>query len=136
MPRDAQSSLGLSRAGAPRHATIRDHVSRGNQRDPPPQHRSTDLTALSLRSHPPGGAVALLAVTISQIAEMGWWYIPMVLQASLIMLGWALLINNVGGRRYPSECSLVLACLFAAKSPDRLAEVCLQINGSGRWIII
>ncbi|KAG0665602.1 hypothetical protein C6P46_006385 [Rhodotorula mucilaginosa] len=52
-------------------------------------------------THPPGGAVALLAVTISQIAEMGWWYIPMVLQASLIMLGWALLINNVGGRRYP-----------------------------------
>ncbi|TKA57647.1 hypothetical protein B0A53_00796 [Rhodotorula sp. CCFEE 5036] len=54
-------------------------------------------------THPPGGAVALLAVTISQIAEMGWWYIPMVLQASLIMLGWALLINNVGGRRYPNQ---------------------------------
>lgn len=62
---------------------------------------------------------------------MGWWYVPMVLQASLIMLGWALVINNVGGRRYPSEslsCSLV-RCEYP-RSLSR--EFCLQINGSGR----
>ena len=73
--------------------------------------------------------MALLAVTISQIAEMGWWYIPMVLQASLIMLGWALVINNVGGRRYPSK-SLLLAC--SLRYLDRLVEVYPQLNGSGR----
>ncbi|POY74070.1 hypothetical protein BMF94_2882 [Rhodotorula taiwanensis] len=54
-------------------------------------------------THPPGGATALLAVTIPQVSKMGWYYVPMVLQQSLIMLGWALLINNVGGRRYPTQ---------------------------------
>ncbi|GAA5986786.1 hypothetical protein JCM10908_000898 [Rhodotorula pacifica] len=54
-------------------------------------------------THPPGGATALLAVTIPQISQMGWWYVPMVLQTSLIMLGWALIVNNVGGRRYPTH---------------------------------
>ncbi|GAA5861057.1 hypothetical protein JCM3774_002177 [Rhodotorula dairenensis] len=54
-------------------------------------------------THPPGGATALLAVTIPQISQMGWWYVPMVLQTDLIMLSWALVINNIGGRRYPTR---------------------------------
>lgn len=32
---------------------------------------------------------------------MSWWYLPTVLASSLIMLGWAVIINNVGHRRYP-----------------------------------
>ncbi|GAA5900574.1 hypothetical protein JCM6882_000912 [Rhodosporidiobolus microsporus] len=54
-------------------------------------------------AHPPGGATAVLAVTIPQVAALGWWLVPQVLVASLIMFGWALVVNNLGGRRYPSE---------------------------------
>ncbi|GAA5870129.1 hypothetical protein JCM8547_006896 [Rhodosporidiobolus lusitaniae] len=54
-------------------------------------------------THPPGGATALLAVTIPQISKMGWWYVPDILVSSLIMLAWALIINNLGGRRYPTQ---------------------------------
>ncbi|GAA5937518.1 hypothetical protein JCM10213_007264 [Rhodosporidiobolus nylandii] len=54
-------------------------------------------------THPPGGATALLAVTIPQISKLGWWYVPDILVSSLIMLGWALIINNIGGRRYPAQ---------------------------------
>lgn len=32
---------------------------------------------------------------------LSWRYLPTVLASSLIMLGWALIINNVGRRRYP-----------------------------------
>ncbi|GAA5994074.1 hypothetical protein JCM11641_002116 [Rhodosporidiobolus odoratus] len=54
-------------------------------------------------THPPGGATALLAVTIPQISQLGWWYVPDVIVSSLIMLVWALLVNNIGGRKYPNE---------------------------------
>ncbi|GAA6056587.1 hypothetical protein JCM3770_006654 [Rhodotorula araucariae] len=54
-------------------------------------------------THPPGGATALLAVTLPQIAKLSWWYVPLVLESSLIMLAWALVVNNLGGRRYPTE---------------------------------
>lgn len=33
--------------------------------------------------------------------ELGWRYLPIVLASSLIMLAWALVINNLGRRRYP-----------------------------------
>lgn len=32
---------------------------------------------------------------------LSWRYLPVVLASSLIMLGWALIINNLGRRRYP-----------------------------------
>jgi CBS-domain-containing membrane protein len=51
--------------------------------------------------HPPGGATALAAATDPAIVAMSWHYVPVVLASSLIMLGWALLINNVGRKRYP-----------------------------------
>ncbi|BGP38951.1 hypothetical protein JCM10449v2_002889 [Rhodotorula kratochvilovae] len=54
-------------------------------------------------THPPGGATALLATTLPQVAALGWWYVPQVLVSSLIMLAWALVVNNLGGRRYPTE---------------------------------
>ena len=33
---------------------------------------------------------------------MSWSYLPVVLVSSLIMLGWACIINNLGRRRYPT----------------------------------
>ncbi|KAJ9211105.1 hypothetical protein DTO166G4_7242 [Paecilomyces variotii] len=52
-------------------------------------------------AHPPAGATGLNAAVQSQIVTLSWRYLPTVLASSLIMLGWALVINNVGRRRYP-----------------------------------
>ena len=51
--------------------------------------------------HPPGGATALAAATDPVIVALSWHYIPIVLVSSAVMLGWALVINNLGRRRYP-----------------------------------
>lgn len=48
-----------------------------------------------------GGATAL-AFAIELTAEsVSWRYIPIILCSALIMSGWALIINNLGRRRYP-----------------------------------
>ncbi|TKY89570.1 hypothetical protein EX895_001355 [Sporisorium graminicola] len=54
-------------------------------------------------THPPGAAIALLAITDPKTHQLYWWLIPIVIINSLIVIGWALLINNVGGRRYPEN---------------------------------
>lgn len=51
--------------------------------------------------HPPGGATALAAATDPVIVALSWHYIPVVVVSSVVMLGWALVINNIGRRRYP-----------------------------------
>jgi hypothetical protein len=50
--------------------------------------------------HPPAGATALLAATLPEITELGWWYLALVLLGCMLMLVSALIINNVA-RRYP-----------------------------------
>ena len=52
--------------------------------------------------HPPGGATALLAVTLPNVYSQGWFYVGDIAAASCIMLVWAMFINNIGDRRYPS----------------------------------
>jgi CBS-domain-containing membrane protein len=47
------------------------------------------------------GATALNAAVEAEIVSLSWRYIPTVLASSLIMLGWALIVNNLGRRRYP-----------------------------------
>jgi CBS-domain-containing membrane protein len=47
------------------------------------------------------GATGLNAAVQSNIVTLSWRYIPTVLASSLIMLAWALIINNLGRRRYP-----------------------------------
>ncbi len=51
--------------------------------------------------HPPAGATALLAATSVEVQELGWWLLPLVLLASMLMLTSALVLNNVAGRRFP-----------------------------------
>ncbi|GAB7342661.1 hypothetical protein MBLNU457_g0817t1 [Dothideomycetes sp. NU457] len=51
--------------------------------------------------HPPGGATAVLACTNAQIVDMGWMFIPFVMMGSVIMLAWALIVNNLQ-RQYPN----------------------------------
>ena len=47
------------------------------------------------------GATALNAAVESSVVSLSWHYLPVILSSSLIMLGWALIINNLGRRRYP-----------------------------------
>lgn len=41
------------------------------------------------------------AAVESDVVTLSWRYLPVVLASSLIMLGWAVIINNLGRRRYP-----------------------------------
>jgi len=51
-------------------------------------------------THPPAGATALLAALNTEIRDMGWYYLPVVLLTSALALVVALITNNVQ-RRYP-----------------------------------
>ncbi|WWC92117.1 uncharacterized protein L201_007071 [Kwoniella dendrophila CBS 6074] len=51
--------------------------------------------------HPPAGATALAAATDPKIIKLSWKYILIVFTSSLLMDGFALIINNLGRRRYP-----------------------------------
>src|SRR6266536_1400724 len=51
--------------------------------------------------HPPAGATALMVATDASITGLGWWFIPCVLISSCLMLGAALVINNLH-RHYPA----------------------------------
>lgn len=51
--------------------------------------------------HPPAGATALLAATSVEIQVLGWWLLPLVLLAGMLMMTSAMLLNNLAGRRYP-----------------------------------
>ncbi|GAA5893415.1 HPP family protein [Sporobolomyces salmoneus] len=54
-------------------------------------------------THPPGGATALLAVTLPSVAGMGWFFIVQIIVDSCIVLGWAMVVNNMFGRQYPTQ---------------------------------
>jgi CBS-domain-containing membrane protein len=43
----------------------------------------------------------LNAAVQTEVVTLSWRYLPTILASSLIMLGWALFINNLGRRRYP-----------------------------------
>ncbi|CAH7673297.1 HPP family protein [Phakopsora pachyrhizi] len=51
--------------------------------------------------HPPGGATAVLGSVSPGIVEIGFKYIGLVMAMVLIILGLALIIQNISRRRYP-----------------------------------
>ncbi|KJK68682.1 HPP family protein [Aspergillus parasiticus SU-1] len=51
-------------------------------------------------THPPAGATALLPATDDAVWAMSWYYLPVVLLSSTMILAVALIINNIQ-RRYP-----------------------------------
>ncbi|KZT07794.1 HPP-domain-containing protein [Laetiporus sulphureus 93-53] len=51
-------------------------------------------------THPPAGATALLPALNDDIWELSWYYLPVVLLSSMLVLAVALLVNNIQ-RRYP-----------------------------------
>lgn len=59
---------------------------------------TTSLMALTNTVHPPAGATSLLAVT--QVPDMGWWLVPVMLLGSVLMQATALVLNNIQ-RRFP-----------------------------------
>jgi len=61
---------------------------------------ASSLMTLTNTVHPPGGATALLAAVDPTVNALGWMFIPLILLATVLMLGVALLINNIQ-RQYP-----------------------------------
>ncbi|KAH6608479.1 hpp family [Trichoderma cornu-damae] len=61
---------------------------------------ATAVMALTKTVHPPAGATALLAVVDPALIQVGWFLIPVMLLGCSLMLGAALLVNNLE-RRFP-----------------------------------
>ena len=51
-------------------------------------------------THPPAGATAFLAAVNAEVYNISWYYLPVVLLSSMLVLATALLLNNIQ-RRYP-----------------------------------
>lgn len=62
---------------------------------------ATCLMALTNTVHPPAGATALLAVVDDSLVRLGWVLVPVMMLGCALMLGVALLVNNVAARRFP-----------------------------------
>ncbi|KAH6839522.1 HPP family-domain-containing protein [Chaetomium sp. MPI-CAGE-AT-0009] len=61
---------------------------------------ATALMALTGTVHPPAGATALMAVLDDRVAALGWFLLAPLLLGCCLMLGVAMLVNNVQ-RRFP-----------------------------------
>jgi CBS-domain-containing membrane protein len=58
------------------------------------------LMLLTGTVHPPGGASAVLAATSPEITAMGWYFVPLVMYGTSLMLVVGLVVNNIH-RRFP-----------------------------------
>jgi hypothetical protein len=61
---------------------------------------SSAVMTLTNSVHPPGGATALLAAVDPTVTALGWWFAPLIILGSVLMLLVALLMNNIQ-RQYP-----------------------------------
>ncbi|KAJ5573544.1 uncharacterized protein N7459_007971 [Penicillium hispanicum] len=65
---------------------------------------STALAIVAMQltgtTHPPAGATALLPATNDEVWHLSWYYLPVVLLSSTLLMLCALLLNNLH-RRYP-----------------------------------
>ncbi|EJD04511.1 uncharacterized protein FOMMEDRAFT_155653 [Fomitiporia mediterranea MF3/22] len=55
---------------------------------------------MTATTHPPAGATALLASVNDDVLAIGWYYLPVILLSSTLVLVSALMVNNIQ-RRYP-----------------------------------
>ncbi|WVF68088.1 hypothetical protein IAT40_002851 [Kwoniella sp. CBS 6097] len=67
--------------------------------------------------HPPAGATALAAATDMHVVSMSWGYIPVVLVSSILVIIWAMIINNLGRRRYPVYWWAPQRCFVVPDAP-------------------
>ncbi|PGH20363.1 hypothetical protein AJ80_03631 [Polytolypa hystricis UAMH7299] len=61
---------------------------------------ATAVMTLTKTVHPPGGATALMASVSKEVRVLGWFLIPMIVLCCVLMLGVALILNNIQ-RRFP-----------------------------------
>ncbi|KAJ7670362.1 HPP family protein [Mycena rosella] len=80
---------------------------------------ATAIVAMQITrtTHPPAGATALLAAVSPEVYRMGWYYLPIVLLSSTLVLVSALLINNIQ-RRYPVFWWAPVLSVVAEPPPD------------------
>ena len=50
--------------------------------------------------YPPGGATALMAAVDGKVEVLGWMLVPLIVLGTVLMILWALIINNIQ-RRFP-----------------------------------
>lgn len=62
---------------------------------------ATVVMQITETTHPPAGATALLPAVDEAVWEISWYYLPIVLLSSVIILFVALVVNNIQ-RRYPT----------------------------------
>ncbi|WVQ95752.1 hypothetical protein IAU59_002851 [Kwoniella sp. CBS 9459] len=72
--------------------------------------------------HPPAGATALAAATDMHVVPMSWRYIPVVLASSILVIIWAMLVNNLGRRRYPVYWWSPQRCFVVPDAPRTKRE--------------
>ncbi|PNP46862.1 HPP family protein [Trichoderma gamsii] len=104
---------------------------------------ATAVMALTKTVHPPAGATALLAVVDSTLIQVGWFLIPVMLLGCTLMLGAALLINNLE-RRFPvywwtpedlrQPNSLFRRRHSKKKAPEAAADETKPEEGSERYV--
>jgi len=61
---------------------------------------SSAVMLLTNTIHPPGGASAVLAATLPEITDMGWYFVGLVMWGTTLMLLVSLVINNIQ-RQFP-----------------------------------
>jgi len=61
---------------------------------------ASTVMAITKTIHPPSGGTALMAATSVEIRAMGWYYVPVVMLSSVLMIAVGLITNNMQ-RRYP-----------------------------------
>lgn len=61
---------------------------------------SSTAMGITKTVHPPAGATALLAATMPEVTELGWWLLLLVLLGAVLMLASAMVVNNLY-KRFP-----------------------------------
>ncbi|KAJ7510830.1 HPP family protein, partial [Mycena galericulata] len=91
---------------------------------------------ITATTHPPAGATALLAAVDAEVYVMGWYYLPVVLLSSILVLASALVINNIQ-RRYPVfwlAPTIPGVATMRPRSEDPENEVDVDQKGAGSKI--
>lgn len=87
--------------------------------------------AITKTIHPPAGGTALIATTQADIRALGWYYVPVVMLSSVLMIVVGMITNNIQ-RQYPMYWWTTTLVLqeeeIANKSVDRVS---LAIYESG-----
>jgi CBS-domain-containing membrane protein len=61
---------------------------------------ASTIMAITKTIHPPSGGTALIAATQVDIRALGWYYVPVVMLSSVLMIAVGLITNNIQ-RQYP-----------------------------------